>query len=287
MSIIFSDDLESYALNQDPFGLWLDLGFFKGKITTNTLNRNTGTRIYQMGLNGQLVFSYPQINEITAYWVGVNTPDMIIGASTTSTALGQNYAWLHVEADRTVSFYVNSTFGSPGVGVPVGRSVNQVTYVDTWQDYQVDVHTASAVVVISSTSTRTVLQVSGDIFVEGTLVVNVPPTNTDLDIASLPFAINKINNLQFSGNGFIDNLWATNPVVGTATFPFIGTGVNPTKARVTQGAVEVVKRFTSQALVTQGAVEVIKLPPRQARVTQGVIEVIKRGNTTQWEVYEA
>lgn len=292
MSVLIIDDLESYALNQDPFGGFLDIGFFKGKITSDVLNRNTGTRVYQMGLNGQLLHQGlgASIVDTTMYWLGVNTPSVFIGQSVTIGDPGVNFAWFQVESDRTVSLYINSTFGHPGVPYLLGNSVSQLTHTDVWQDYQLDIHMDAALVITgtgTATATRTVATVTSHVWVEGTLVISAGPISTDLDIGSLPAASNHISNWQFSGNGYIDNLWITDSLGGAAVFPFIGTGVNPTKARVTQGAIETVKRVDRSARVTQGAVETIKLPPRAARVTQGVVEIIKRGNTGGWQIYEA
>ena len=99
MAILFNDDLEGYTIGQDPFGSFLDIGFFKGQITTDVFNRNVGTRVYQMGLNGQILFHFSSVvNKSSVYWVGVNTPSFVFGQSTAtdSTNPGINFATFQV-----------------------------------------------------------------------------------------------------------------------------------------------------------------------------------------------
>lgn len=287
MSVLFSDTLESYAVGADPFGAWLDIGFFHGLINTNTLHRNEGSRVYQMGLGGQILWQdlgASNLVNTTVYWLGCNTPDMAIAncVTTATGSLGQVLAYFHVESDRTVSLYVSSTAtGGLFQGAAlIANSQSQVQHPDTWQDYQVTFG-LSTVQFIQGTTTHTYVAVAGTAWVEGTQVCSGTGTTT-LSATALPSGGLTINNWEFSGNGFVDNLWSVDSALSTATFPF----ADLTHARVTQGAIETVGRGKPAARVTQGAIDVVKVPPRAARVTQAVIEVVRRSQNG-WIVYEA
>lgn len=287
----FSDTLESYAVGVDPFGAWLDIGFFKGQINTNTLNRNEGSRVYQMGLNGQILWQNlgNASGATTVYWLGANTPNMIVSQTvgTGTGSVGQVFGYFQVELDRTVSLYAVNTFG---VNTPflLGNSVTQVEFLDTWQDFQVSFLTGVGHVVVG-TVTNTVLSITGTCWVEGTQVITGGTANTNLLLSGLPQPNGTmITDWQFSASGprnnggFIDNLWEADSQLSTATFPF----ADITHARLTQGVIETLMQGKPAARVTQGAIDILKIPTRSARLTQGVIEIIKRGGSG-WVVYEA
>lgn len=289
MSIIFNDDLEAYSTNVNPFGAWLDIGFFKGKITANQFNRNHGTRVYQMGLNGQILYQNLGASNLlhsTIYWMGVNTPDVAIAVcSNTSTGvLGQVLGNFHVEADSSVSLYIPSTAtGALFQGAAlIANSASGVFHQDVWQDYQVAFSVGTAFWT-SGTTTSTFVACTATCWVNGAVVCSGQGTTT-LVPAALPGGGLTINNYEFSGNGVIDNLWGADTTLTTATFPFDGSN---TKARVTQGVIEVIKKPDRAARLTQGTVEVVKRFVPAVRVTQGVIEIIKSNPSLGWRVYEA
>lgn len=283
MAIIFSDTLESYSIGQNPPSGFLDIGFFKGQIVANTFSRNDGSRVYQMGLNGEIFYQLSSNpTAASVYWLGVNTPDVGIANGSTG-QLGQQLAYFHVESDLTVSLYVTSTTtgGLFGGAALIANSITPVVHNGVWQDYQA-AFSLSTALFTSGTTTHTYVAVSGTAWVAGTAVCHGAGTTT-LSATALPTGSLALDNIFFSGNGFVDDLWATDAALTTATFPFS----NPTSARVTQAVIETVRRGVPSARVTQGVTEIIKRPIPSARVTQGVVEVIKRNTGVGWIVYEA
>src|SRR5579859_718118 len=186
MAILFSDTLESYAIGVDPPMNFFDIGFFKGAIASNTLFRNDGSRVYQMGLNGQIFYQNgSSIIGCSVYWMGVNTPDLGIANGSTG-QLGQQLAFLHVESDLTVSLYITSTAtgGLFGGAALIANSQTPVVHNGVWQDYQA-VFNLSTAPFISGTTTHTYVAVTGTAWVAGTQVCHGAGTTT-LSANTLP-----------------------------------------------------------------------------------------------------
>lgn len=296
MPLQFQDDFAPYTVGQDPFGDWLDLGFFKGSIVALSNFFGRSGKGYHMGLDGPIGYgiSTPanQTASTTIVWEGLGNnnlgPTVTINQGTASAALGQELARFQIENDHTASIIVPSLYGSASnTPLPICNSGIPLFEVNTWQMWQVAINLAA--LIGTGTDTNVYLTVAADVWFSGTHIM-AGFGQTQLNVVGLALGAT-LNRYSFGG-GFshLGEIYATTDLLGTATYPFPGTPLGGA-ARDTQHVVEILRKddpSVRHARMTQGVVEIIERPPtRQARITQGVVEIIRRGGSGGWQVYEA
>jgi hypothetical protein len=220
---------------------------------------------------------------------------MYIGI-TTDTTQGVQIAGLVIEPDETISLYAGAPF--VGTFASFANTVTQLYHPDTWQTWQVAWQASSAQVITgtgSGTATYFFIAITASVWLEGTLIINGAYKITNVQIGTGPGMAPSAGmneyffTAYFVGQQYLSEIWATDLALGTATFPFLGTGTGTSNARMTQQVVEYARTAPPRSVrMTQGVVETILYPAqRNVRMTQGVVEIIKKGGAPQgWVVHE-
>ena len=309
MAVIFSDTFSGYSPGVSPFDGWsnvsggggiiVDLSTYAG----GNLSGQTGHGCNIYG--GAILYGGPaeaaEIPASTVVWsgLGYNNGRGILGASmyigiTTDTSQGFEIAGLVIEPDETISLYAGAPF--VGTQTAFANTVTQLYHPNTWQTWQVAWQTSSVQVIGtgSGAGTNYFIGVTASVWLEGTLIINGAYTVTSVQIGTgtgmAPSAtMNEYFFQSTPGSGYLAEIWATEAALGTATFPFLGTGTSTSNVRMTQQVMEYARTAPPRNVrMTQGAVEIIQYPAqRNIRMTQGVVEIIKKGGAAQgWVVQE-
>jgi hypothetical protein len=307
MATLFSDQFTSYSIGASPFDGWSNVNGGGGVIVDfstyagGNLSGQTGHGCNIYG--GDILWGGPAASIIpnsTVVWSGLGRGDAQLGPSmyigiTTDTTWGFQIAGLVIEPDETISLYAGAPF--VGTATAFANTVTQLYHPDTWQTWQVAWQLSSVQVIGTGSGggTNYFIGVTASVWLEGTLIINGAYTVTNVQIGTstnmAPSAgMNKyLFTAYIYGQQYLSEIWATDSALGTATFPFLGTGTSTSNARMTQQVVEYARTAPPRNVrMTQGAVEIIQYPAqRNIRMTQGVVEIIKKSGGPQgWVVQE-
>jgi hypothetical protein len=311
MPALFSDTFSGYSPGASPFDGWSNIDGGGGVIVDFSTyagghfagQTGHGCNIY----GGEILWGGPAETSVipnsTVVWSGLghNQGQSILGPSmyigiTTDTTQGFQIAGLVIEPDETISLYAGAPF--VGTFASFANTVTQLYHPDTWQTWQVAWQASSAQVITgtgSGAGTNYFIAVTASVWLEGTLIINGAYTVTNVQIGTstgmAPSA--GINEYFFGayigGQQYLSEIWATDSALGTATFPFLGTGTSTSNVRMTQQVMEYARTAPPRNVrMTQGVVEMIQYPAqRNVRMTQGVVEIIKKGGLPSgWVVQE-
>lgn len=227
-------------------------------------------------------------NNTSVFWEDLKTSDnpsfgggcINVGQVDLVNFVGPVYCSVDYENDGTISI---SIAGQP-------TKFNSIDVVginfDTWGYKQ-----ANIVVGTQTVGGTVFVSVAIDLAINGTLVLSIPDTITNIPVSSTPFGSPTINTWKFKSIGlngsYLDNLYIYDGLKTIGDFPAPGTP----HLRISQGVVEPVKLPSgANVRITQGVIEQISLPSSaNIRITQGVIELIRKKSATAggWKVYEA
>lgn len=308
MSTYFAETFATYSPGYDgPFndgvfdggtvfrGQVVDFGTMTGSTPAVGFYERLGHGFsFGLGHDGPLEWqTLTPINTMALVWAGFYGNDFAaagpvsyldIATLTSGTGIAQSYmnlAQMNINADFTVSLYLNSINGSP-TGGPVATSLSQVIYPGVWHYFQSNYSTFDFPIVVGTTTTL-FIGITGTFAIDGTQIL--VGTGISNAIGTNQYTGGSFfNQIRFVGGGYVGEIYGYS-AASMGTFPNPGT---PRNLRYTQSVAEVVQNFQEPHLRMTQAVNEVSMYPgqRNLRMTQAVVEIVIKGQVVGWIVYE-